>query len=368
MTNHPSFIDRYHAKTAAAALTADAAQEAAAQALQALYAQLRGVAPAKKRWFGFGKPKAAQAQGLYLWGDVGRGKSMLMDLFVEAITPHFTTRRAHFHAFMLNVHQRLFAFRQLGGSDPLPRVIAEIASENRILCLDEMQVHDVADAMILSRLFAGLLAAGTCVLFTSNRPPEALYQGGIQREQFVEFIAMLRAKLSIVKLDGATDYRLQQHREIERSYMFPRNGASDDFLLQAWAWLTGDAASEPLRIHVQGRVLRVDKHARGVAWMTFAELCMRPLGAVDYLALIKQCHTLLLQGIPALKAEDRNEAKRFVTLIDTLYDHRIKLIATAETPPEDIYAQGDGNFEFARTVSRLIEMQSEEYWALAKIG
>jgi cell division protein ZapE len=363
-----SFIDHYHAKTATATLLPDAAQEAAAQALQALYAQLRGEAPQKKRWFGFGKSSVSATHGLYLWGDVGRGKSMLMDLFVEAVRPHFTTRRAHFHAFMLNVHERLFAFRQLGGGDPLPRVIAEIAGENRILCLDEMQVHDVADAMILSRLFAGLITAGTCVVFTSNRPPEALYQGGIQREQFVDFISMLRAQLSIVKLDGATDYRLQQHREIERSYMFPRNGASDDFLLQAWAWLTGNAPSEPLRIAVQGRILRVDKHARGVAWMTFAELCMRPLGAVDYLALIKQCHTLLLQGIPPLKAEDRNEAKRFVTLIDTLYDHRIKLIATAETAPEGIYAHGDGNFEFARTVSRLIEMQSDKYWALAKIG
>ncbi|OYW13929.1 MAG: hypothetical protein B7X02_01140 [Rhodospirillales bacterium 12-54-5] len=359
------FLEKYQARVAAGKLTPDAAQAKAVQAMSRLYESLLVVGkPKKSRFF---KRKKPSESGLYLWGEVGRGKSMLMDLLVESISPQLPTRRAHFHAFMLDIHRRLFAFRQMSQADPLPKVIAEIASECRVLCLDEMQVHDVADAMILSRLFEGLLAAGVCAVFTSNRPPEGLYQGGLQRDQFEGFIALLNATLPIVKLDGATDYRREQHKAFENHYVYPRNGEADEFLLNVWSQLTDGAPSSPLRIEVQGRTLRVDKHACGVAWLTFAELCVRPLGASDYLALIAQVHTVLLQGIPQLKVEDRNEAKRFVTLIDTLYDHRIKLFATAETPPEGIYAHGDGTFEFARTVSRLIEMQSDEYVALAKI-
>lgn len=373
MLHTPTFLDHYHARMADGGMVADASQEKAATAFANLYTALRTPAkpPAKKSLLPKLAPRKARGDrtaGLYLWGGVGRGKSMLMDLFVEAIKPHRITRRVHFHAFMRDVHQRLFAFRQLGEGDALPRVIKNIAENCRVLCLDEMQVHDVADAMILSRLFAGLMDAGVCVIFTSNRPPEELYQGGLQREQFVAFIDMLGARIPIVELAGDADYRMAQHRAIEHSYMFPRNAESDAFLLDAWARLTNHAPSEPLRIEVQGRTLRVDKHAGGVAWLTFNELCRRPLGASDYLELIQEIHTLLLQGIPPLTKEERNEAKRFVTLIDTLYDHRIKLIATAETPPEGIYTQGDGNFEFARTVSRLTEMQSDAYWALAKIG
>lgn len=360
-----SFRARFDAQLRDGTITPDAAQTKAAEAFAQLYdALVNGTR--KPRFWPFGEKKNA-ATGLYLWGEVGRGKSMLMDLFVASITPHLPTRRVHFHAFMLDVHRRLFAFRQMSQTDPLVQVIAEIAGECRVLCLDEMQVHDVADAMILARLFEGLMAAGVCVVFTSNRSPQQLYQGGLQRDQFEAFIQLLIKQLPMVKLDGATDYRLVQHRALAQHFVYPTGDAADDFLLHVWNELTGHAESEPLRIEVQGRILRVDKHAHGVAWFTFAELCARPLGASDYLELIAQCHTLLLQGIPELKAEERNEAKRFVTLIDTLYDHRIKLYATAETAPEGIYAHGDGTFEFARTVSRLTEMQSDEYAALARI-
>lgn len=367
------FCDDYVAYLQSLGFTPDAEQIKAAQAFETLYrALLAGVSanpsPPKLLNLWVRKSGSGKAVGLYLWGGVGRGKSMLMDFFAGTLGEHIRTRRQHFHAFMRDIHQRLFAFRQLREGDALPLVVEEVASECRVLCLDEMQVQDVADAMILARLFSGLMDQGVSVIFTSNRPPRELYHGGLQREQFDQFVTLLETRLPIVELAGSADYRLMQHQALARSYVWPRNAQSDDFLLAAWTRLTGNAHSEPLRIAVAGRVLRVDKHAGGVAWLTFGELCVRPLGAADYQELAAHCHTVLLQGVPALKAEDRNEAKRFVTLIDTLYDRRIKLVVTAQTAPEGIYAHGDGSFEFARTVSRLHEMQSDEYWGLAKAG
>jgi len=357
---------QYHRAVASGLLQADPAQLAAAEAINKLYTQL--LAAPRIRLFGLLGSDTPKAAGLYLWGDVGRGKSMLMDMFVAEIKKQKKTRRVHFHAFMLDVHKRLYAFRQVASEqDLLPQLIAEIAGETEVLCLDEMQVHDVTDAMILSRLFSGLMDAGVAVVFTSNRAPNDLYQGGLQREQFVKFIELVEARLPIVELKSPIDYRLQQLKAMAHTYVYPRNDAADDFLLDSWQKLTGGECSEPLRIDVQGRSLRVDKHCKGIAWLTFAELCVRPLGANDYIELAKLCHTLLLQGIPALSPEYRNEAKRFVTLIDAVYDHRVKLIATAATPPDAIYPAGDGNFEFQRTVSRLMEMQSETYLALAHL-
>jgi len=365
-TQASPFMAHYHRAVAGGLLHADPAQQAAAESLDALYQQLvQGIG--RKRLFGLFGGEIKTAQGLYLWGGVGRGKSMLMDMFVSVIQSQKRTRRVHFHAFMLDVHKRLFAFRQVASEhELLPQLIQEIAGETEVLCLDEMQVHDIADAMILSRLFSGLFEAGVAVVFTSNRTPRDLYQGGLQREQFLEFVDILEAYLPIVELVSPTDYRLQQLKAMDRTYMYPRDALADDFLLESWANLTGGASSEPLRINVQGRTLRIDKHCKGIAWLTFAELCVRPLGANDYIELAKFCHTLLLQGIPALSPEYRNEAKRFVILIDTLYDHRVKLIATAATAPDAIYPAGDGNFEFHRTVSRLMEMQSESYLALPR--
>jgi cell division protein ZapE len=362
-----SFITAYEAKLADGSLRADAGQRKAAEAFELLFQQLTmPETPLKLRWLRR-KAAAVRPAGLYVWGDVGRGKSMLMDLFVSAIEKEKKARRVHFHAFMRDVHKRLFAYRQSHSGEVIEQVIAEIAAEITILCLDELQVTDVTDAMILSRLFEGLMDAGVTVLFTSNRQPNDLYQGGLQREQFLKFVDLLVARMPIIRIDSPEDYRLAQLRAMKQTYYYPRNEAADDFLLERWSSLTQNAASEPLRIEIDGRILRVDKHANGVAWLTFAELCVRPLGASDYLELCSYCHTIILQGIPQLTREDRNEAKRFVTLIDALYDHRIKLIATAQTAPDGIYEAGDGTFEFGRTVSRLMEMQSEAYLGLAKV-
>jgi cell division protein ZapE len=360
-------IAAYEKRLAEATLKADAQQRKAAEAFELLYQQLTlPESPLKWRWL---RRKAAVTHpaGLYIWGDVGRGKSMLMDLFVSCIEKHKATRRIHFHAFMRDVHQRIFAYRNTQSGDALEQVITDLAREHQLLCLDELQITDVTDAMIVSRLFEGLMERGVTVVFTSNRAPDGLYQSGLQREQFLKFVAFIKARLSIIEIKSPHDYRLAQLKAMKQTYMFPRNEASDDFLLASWNTLTHGLANEPLRIMVDGRTLRVDKHTHGVAWLTFAELCMRPLGAGDYLELCKYCHTILLQGIPRLTREDRNEAKRFVTLVDTLYDHRVKLIATAETAPDGIYEAGDGTFEFSRTVSRLIEMQSEAYLGLGKV-
>ncbi len=359
----------YEQRMASGSLNPDSGQQVAMEALSALYDAIIMPKEAPRGLRKLLAPKAALAHGLYLWGEVGRGKSMLMDMFVESFKNTPLTRRVHFHAFMLDIHKRLHALRQMDSTgDLMPRLIEGLASETRVLCLDEFQVTDVTDAMILSRLFSGLMEAGVAVVFTSNRPPRDLYQGGLQREQFMKFVVLVEKHLRIVELKSPHDYRLAQLKAMQRTFMYPRDGKADDFLMEIWEKLTGGAPSQKLKLEVQGRTLVVEKQAHGVAWLTFGELCVRPLGAADYLTLAKVFHTILLQGIPALTPESRNEAKRFVTLIDALYDHRVKLIATAETAPDDIYPKGDGTFEFARTVSRLVEMQSEQYLALAHIS
>lgn len=316
----------------------------------------------------FSKPSSDAVKGLYLWGDVGRGKSMVMELFVQAIKPLLPIKRIHFHAFMLDVHKRMHAFRAVNASvDVMPQLIQDLAPEQRVLCLDEFEVHDVADASILARLFSGLFSAGICVIFTSNRAPRALYPNGLQREQFLNFIDnVLTPNCTVFALNSKEDYRLKQLSALHKIYVYPRNSESDSFLMHSWELLTHHAESDPLKLEVNGRILQIDKHANGVAWLTFNELCMRPLGASDYLELAQVVHTLLLQGIPKLAREQRNEARRFVMLIDALYDHRIKCLFTAETPPDHIYEAGDGSFEFARTISRLNEMQSANYLAQTK--
>ncbi len=363
-------VDLYDIHVANGRLRHDPSQRLAALAFESLLQELIGTkeTPPTPWWAFWRRHPKPLAPGIYLWGDVGRGKSMLMDMFVEVISKTKKTHRIHFHAFMMDVHRRLFVFRQHHSDDVMQRVIDEIAHEQIILCLDEFQVSDVTDAMILARLFSGLMDAGVVVIFTSNRRPRDLYLNGLQRDQFLKFVDLLEQRIRIVSLESNTDYRLQQLRAMKQTFMYPRDGIADDFLMESWAALTGNAASNPLRIEIQGRVLRVDKHYRGIAWFTFGELCMRPLGANDYLTLAKLCHTILLQGIPQMGPDLRNEAKRFVTLIDTLYDQRVKLIATAATPPDAIYPAGDGSFEFHRTASRLYEMQSEAYFMLPHIA
>ena len=308
--------------------------------------------------------------GLYLWGDVGRGKSMLMDLFFDTI-PYPQKKRIHFHAFMRDVHARIFAWRKLKSDereDLVGRVAKEIAQGCKVLCLDEIQVHDVTDAMILSKLFTTLFNMGVVVVFTSNRPPKDLYQGGLQREQFKYFIELCEKRLEIAKLESDTDYRLKQLKALDSTYYHPLGDEADLFLDGLYGKLTQGHASLPVTIEVQGRKLEVERTSGGVAWFTFHDLCERALGAADYIEVAAEFHTVLIQNIPQLTPEYRNEAKRFVTLIDALYEHKTNLICTAAAAPNALYPQGDGSFEFERTVSRLIEMQSEPYLQASHIA
>jgi len=311
--------------------------------------------------------KKSQARGVYLWGGVGRGKSMLMDLAFEAVLVA-PKRRVHFHEFMLEVHERLKVERTREEGDPIPAVAEAIAEEARLLAFDEMVINNPADAMILSRLFGKLLELGVTVVTTSNRPPRDLYKDGLNRELFLPFIALIEAELDVVPLNGPTDYRL------ERLGGFPTwhvpNGPEATAALSAAFFRLTDYPPED-RAHVPsgdiavqgGRSLHVPKCLKGVAVFSFKRLCGEPRGAPDYLAIARRFHTIIIVGIPRLGPENRNEASRFVTLIDALYEHKVKLLAAADAEPADLYVKGDGSFEFERTASRLIEMQSETYLA-----
>jgi cell division protein ZapE len=352
---------------AAGALRPDPAQAAVVERLQALHAALRGYRPGGRqggllRRLGLSAgPAAAAPRGLYLHGPVGRGKSMLMDWLHET-APIAPKRRVHFHRFMLEVHERLAALRASAPAraDALAPVAAALAAEATLLCFDEFHVQNIADAMILGRLFDGLHEAGVVVVATSNFPPERLYEGGLNRDRFLPFIARLQERLEVVALDGGRDYRVARLRDLP-VYHAPLDQAAGAALEGAFALLTDGAAGAAEQIAVQGRVLPVPKAARGVAWFDFAELCARPLGAADYLALTERYHTLILAGVPVFTPERRNEARRFMTLVDALYECRINLIMSAAAPAAALHATGEGAFEFQRTVSRLMEMQSRAY-------
>jgi cell division protein ZapE len=349
-------------------LKPDPDQRAAAVRLQALGTELEA-APGPVGRLGrlFGTKAAAVPRGVYLWGSVGRGKSMLMDLFY-AESQIGAKRRIHFHEFMLDVHERIHQHRQSSGDDPIPAVAAEVGKDARLLCLDEMQVTNVADAMILSRLFTALLDTGVTVVTTSNRPPKDLYKDGLNRQLFLPFIALLEARLDVLSLNGPTDYRLERLAGMP-TYHVPNGPAATQALSEAFFRLTDhpveDRAHVPSEtIEVQGgRTLFVPKALKGVAVFSFSRLCRQPLWAADYLAVARRFHTVILVGVPQLGPENRNEAARFVTLIDALYEHRCKLLMSADAPPQSLYPAGDGHFEFERTVSRLMEMQSADYLA-----
>ncbi|HEX6958480.1 MAG TPA: cell division protein ZapE [Ferrovibrio sp.] len=367
--------DLYRSKVAAGELTGDPAQELAVEKLELLSRRLAHYQPGSEDgWLqrlSFGRKREPAPQGLYIYGEVGRGKSMLMDLFFAA-TPVEKKRRVHFHAFMQEVHAAIFRYRQLpeddperkkGGDDPIRPVAKAIAREAWLLCFDEIQVTDVADAMILGRLFEKLFNRGVVVVATSNRAPDDLYQGGLNRQLFLPFIALFKDKLDVLHLAASRDYRLQRLSR-EQVWFAPLGLAADAALDRVFALLTDDAPGAPAALDVLGRKVAVPAQARGVARFAFADLCEQPLGPADYLAIARTYHTLVLSGIPRLGPDKRNEAKRFVTLIDALYEAKVKLIAAAEAAPERLYPEGDGAFEFQRCVSRLNEMQSEDYRAL----
>ena len=352
----------YDALVRAGELKPDPAQQRAAEALD------RIASPEPRGWLAKlrGKQDAGPA-GVYLWGGVGRGKSMLMDLAFEqiAIEPK---RRVHFHAFMLEAHARLRTAREREEGDPIEPVAEQIADEARLLCFDEMQVTNPADAMILSRLFGRLIELGVKIVTTSNRCPADLYKDGLNRELFLPFIGLIERRMLVVEVNGPTDYRLDRLTGVEVWHV-PNGAAATAALSKAFFQLTDYPVEDRSKVPSEeldvggGRSLHVPKSLKGVAVFSFKRLCGAARGAADYLAIARRFHTVIIVGIPVMTPEMRNEAARFVTLIDALYDHRVKLLAAADAEPKDLYPAGDGRFEFDRTVSRLEEMRSAEYLA-----
>jgi cell division protein ZapE len=368
----------YRARIAAGELAADAAQARAVEVLQDLWRRTRDYdphpdEPEQGGFFGRfmrRKPVAAEEapagtpMGLYLVGDVGRGKSMLMDLFFEiAAVPR--KRRLHFHQFMQQVHGRIHAWKKQHGdtSDPIPPLAESIAAEAALLCFDEFQVHDIADAMILGRLFQALFARGTVVVATSNTAPADLFKGRPGRDAFLPFIGVLSRRLEVLTLEAARDYRRDRVRSLP-SWHVPADARAEQALDRSFAELTGQAHGAPMRLTLLGRSLEVPQAARGVARFDFDALCGRPLGPADFLAIATQFHTLLLDAVPRLGPENFDKARRFITLIDTLYEHRVKLLASAAALPDLLYEQGENAAMFERTASRLNEMQSQGWLAL----
>lgn len=363
-------LARYDALIASGELRADPDQRAAAEQLEQLQRELEAP-PAKKGLFarltGTGQSNP-DPRGLYIWGGVGRGKSMLMDLFIETLAIP-AKRRDHFHAFMLDVDRRIAAARKAQRTDPLTLVAVEMAREVRCLAFDEMVVNNTADAAIMGRFFTALMESGTVLVTTSNRPPRDLYKDGLNRALFVPFIALVEERMNVLSLNGPTDYRLERIGGLAMWHA-PMGDAATSQVREAFFRLTDFDADDAANVPSGGldlgggRTLYVPKSLKGVGVFSFKKLCAENRGAADYLAIARAYHTVILVGIPRMGPENRNEAIRFIKLIDALYEHRVKLFTTAAAEPEELYRAGDGAFEFARTVSRLNEMQSDAYLAL----
>jgi cell division protein ZapE len=357
----PNIIQAYDALIAAGELRPDPEQAAAAVRLDTLAVELE-----HPKTTGFFRKRTLPARGVYLWGDVGRGKSMLMDLFFHHVAID-RKRRVHFAEFMLEVHGRIAIERRKEQGDPIPPVAAALAEEARLLAFDEMMVTNSPDAMILSRLFTALIEAGVTVVTTSNRAPDDLYKNGLNREHFLPFIALVKERLDVLALNGPVDYRRDRLGQ-QDTWLVPNGPEATAELSAAFFRLTDyppeDRAHVPSEeLTVQGRTLHVPKALKGVAVFSFRRLCGEARGSADYLAIARRFHTVILVGIPILGPENRNEAARFVSLIDALYEHKVKLLAAADAQPDALYPRGDGAFEFQRTVSRLEEMRSDEYLA-----
>ena len=369
-------LHAYRARLAAGDLAPDMSQELAAERLQELWLKLRGYDPVPRPAANEGllsrfmRRKPAEGadddrpNGLYLVGEVGRGKSMLMDMFFAAAAVQ-RKRRIHFHRFMQDAHRRIHAWKQANpqGADPIPPLADAIATEAALLCFDEFQVNDIADAMILGRLFQALFDRAVVVVATSNTPPDDLFRGQPGRDAFLPFIALIGQHLDVLMLEAGPDYRRERLRGMPTWYV-PADARAERALDAAFGELTGHAAVRQETLFVMGRTLAVPVAAAGVARFDFAALCATALGAGDYLTLATHFHCLLLDGIPRLSPANFDEARRFIVLIDALYDHRVKLVASAETWPDQLYQRGEGAKMFERTASRLEEMQSQEYLAL----
>lgn len=347
-----SLIDSYAALIAKGDITADPAQEAVLPEFERIRAEL--ATPVKK---GFFRKAPPPPKGLYLWGGVGRGKSMLMDMFVDHL--EVPARRVHFHAFMQEIHTAMHKARQDGIEDSLAPVAEKVAKEVKVLAFDEMQITDITDAMIVGRLFEILFAAGVVVVTTSNRVPDDLYKNGLNRQLFLPFIEVLKDQMCVWELVSPNDYR-QNRLQGEEVYFAPINADSRQKIREVWEHLSGGPA-QPLILQVKGREVEIPQFRNGVARATFFDLCGKMLGAGDYLALAETAKVLILEDIPRLGRSNFNEAKRFVTLIDALYEAGTRLICSAADQPESLYIEGEGVFEFERTASRLREMQSASW-------
>jgi cell division protein ZapE len=369
-----SVTAQYSAAVAAGRIERDDAQVAVIDMMARLEARILENRLARKSsslgWLFASRASALPPiRGLYIYGDVGRGKTMLMDLFFEA-SPVARKRRAHFHEFMLDVHERIYAFRQRlkagehEDEDPIRHVAEELAEQAWLLCFDEFHVTDIADAMILGRLFTQLFARGIVLVATSNVAPEELYKDGLNRALFVPFIHMLEERMDIVRLDARTDFRLEKLAGLPVWYV-PADAAADAALDAAWRRLTGGHEGAPAELALKGRSVHVPRAFMGVARFSFHDLCEQPLAAADYLRIAHDYHTIILDHVPAMTYDNRDAAKRFIILIDTLYDMNVKLIASAAAEPDALYRADEGfeAAEFRRTASRLIEMRSQAYLA-----
>jgi cell division protein ZapE len=366
---------RYNQLVAAGAIERDRAQVRLVRKLDALVAAAATHQLAKKSsplgWL-FGKREAPVPNGLYIWGSVGRGKTMLMDLFFDGLTVE-KKRRAHFHAYMADVHERIHDWRQklkrgeVAGDDPIRPVAASLAEEAWVLCFDEFAVVDIADAMILSRLFAALFEHGVVMVATSNVPPDDLYKDGLNRTLFLPFIDLIQERMEVAHLDARTDFRLEKLGDTP-VYFSPAGEAARRALDDIFARLTRGAVPKPVRLMVQGHPVEVPAQAMGVARLSSDDLFRRPLGSSDYIALARTYHTVLVDGVPVIPPDRRDEARRLITMVDIFYERRVKLIMSAEAEPEGLFHAETGAeaFEFARTVSRLAEMRSRDYLALPR--
>ncbi|WP_257170052.1 cell division protein ZapE [Bradyrhizobium sp. SRS-191] len=371
-TPSDAFRAQYQSLVDTGAIEADPAQAEVADALAALERRLSTYKPARKQSL-FGRlfsDKTEPPSGLYVHGEVGRGKTMLMDLFFQNC-PVEHKRRGHFHEFMAEVHERIYGYRQniargeLADADVIGLTAQAIFDQAWLLCFDEFHVTDIADAMILGRLFAKLFELGTVVVATSNVAPEDLYKGGLNRALFLPFIKQIADHMDVVRLDARTDFRLEKLAGV-KMWLVPADVDARAALDKAWARLTGNARCKSRDMTIKGRILHIPCSANGVARFGFADLCEKPLAASDYLRLAHDYHTILIDHVPVMDLAERNAAKRFITLIDTLYDNAVKLIASAEADPISLYVATEGieAMEFKRTSSRLIEMGSESYLAL----
>lgn len=353
---------RLAAQIAAGELDADPAQRDAATRLDDLVRAVDGWRPPTNGLRAlFARSKGAAPRGLYMYGEVGRGKTMLMDLFFACadVTPKL---RCHFHEFMADVHERIGKARREVEGDPIPHVAASIASEARLLCFDELQVTDIADAMILARLFTHLFERHVVVVATSNSAPQALYENGLNRQLFVPFIALIGKYMDVIELKSSKDYRLEKLAG-QPLYFSPIDDDARVAIDAHWDRLTGRHPGQSETLEVKGRQVRVPLASMGVARFSFADLCEAPLGTVDYLKIAHAFHTVIIDGIPVMAREQRNSVRRFINLIDTLYDNKVCLIASAAAEPDALCLDDAGAKAFQRTASRLIEMRSEAYLA-----